>query len=172
MPWHVIEEVKALPPMKDMYGEGYDPHAYALSKFPALYALELHHWTEAAALTPAAGADSGDKAITYWARAIGAARSGNVTRARQDIAELESIRQEMLKNKKSSWAQVVEAAQKEAGAWVAHAEGKDEEAIRTLRSPAEDRRINRRRTRRHSGAGDAGRPAARDQASGPGAGGV
>ena len=44
----------------------------------------------------------------------------------------------MLKNKKSSWAQVVEDAQKEAGAWVAHAEGKDEEAIKTLRSIAEE----------------------------------
>src|SRR5713226_9019357 len=133
----VIEEVKALPPMKDMYGVGYDPHAYALSKFPALFALELRHWTEAAALTPAPGADSGDKAITYWARAIGAARSGNVAEARKDIAELESLRQEMLKNKKTSWAQVVEDVQKEAGAWVAHAEGKDEEAVKTLRAIAE-----------------------------------
>src|SRR6202171_4913474 len=134
----VIEEVKALPAMKDMYGVGYDPHAYALSKFPALYALELRHWTEAAVLTPAPGADSGDKAITYWARAIGAARSGNVAEARKDIAELESLRQEMLKNKKTSWAQVVEDAQKEAGAWVAHAEGKDEEAVKTLRAIAEE----------------------------------
>ncbi len=134
----VIEEVKALPPMKDMYGEGYDPHAYALTKFPALDALELHHWTKAAALTPAPGADSGDKAITYWARAIGAARSGNVAEARKDIAELQSLRQEMLKNKKTSWAQVVEDAQKEAGAWVAHAEGKDEEAVKTLRAIAEE----------------------------------
>jgi tetratricopeptide (TPR) repeat protein len=134
----VIEEVKGLPPMKDMYGEGYDPHAYALSKFPALYALELRHWTEAAALTPAPGADSGDKAITYWARAIGAARAGNVAEARQDIAELESIRQEMLKNKKSSWAQVVEGDKKEAGAWLAHAEGKDEDAVKALRAIAED----------------------------------
>jgi tetratricopeptide (TPR) repeat protein len=132
----VIEEVKALPPMKDMYGEGYDPRAYALSKFPTLYALELHHWTEAAALTPPPGADSGDKAITYWARAIGAARSGNVVEARQDITELESIRQKMLKNKKTSWAQVVEASQKEADAWVAHADGKDEEAVKTLRAIA------------------------------------
>ena len=133
----VIEEVKALPAMKDMYGQGYDPHAYALSKFPALYALELRHWTEAAALTPAPGADSGDKAITYWARAMGAARSGNTAEARTDIAELESLRQEMLKNKKTSWAEVVEDAKKEAGAWVAHAEGKDEEAIKTLRAIAE-----------------------------------
>jgi tetratricopeptide (TPR) repeat protein len=134
----VIEEVRVLPPMNDMYGEGYDPHAYALSKFPALYALELHHWTEAAALTPAPGADSGDKAITYWARAIGSARSGNVPEARKDIAELESLRQEMLKNKKKSSAQVVEDAEKEAGAWVAHAEGKDDEAVKSLRALAED----------------------------------
>lgn len=134
---HVIAEVKSLPPMKDMYGEGYDPHAYALTKFPALYALELHHWTEAAALTTAPGADSGNKAITYWARAIGAARSGNTKQARQDMTELESIRKEMLKNKKASWAQVVEDAQKEAGAWVAHAEGRDEEAVKALRAIAE-----------------------------------
>jgi tetratricopeptide (TPR) repeat protein len=133
----VIEEVKALPPIKDMYGEGYDPHAYALSKFPALYALELRHWTEAAALSPAPGADSGDKAITYWARATGAARSGNVAQARKDIAEMELIRQEMLKNKKTSWAGVVEGSEKEARAWVAHAEGKDEAAIQTLRAMAD-----------------------------------
>ena len=134
----IIAEVKALPPMKDMYGVGYDPHAYALSKFPALYALELHRWKEAASLTPAPGADSGDKAITYWARAIGAARTGNATKARRDIAELELLRKDLLKNKKSSWAQVVEDAQKEAGAWVAHAEGKDEEAVKALRAIAEE----------------------------------
>ena len=133
----VIAEVKALPPMKDMYGEGYDPHAYALSKFPALYALELHHWSEAAALTPAPGADSTDKAITYWARAIGAARSGDVPGAQKDIAELETIRQEMLNKKKTTSAKYVEDAQKEAAAWVAHAEGKDEEAIKSLRALAE-----------------------------------
>jgi tetratricopeptide (TPR) repeat protein len=121
-----------------MYGMGYDPHAYALTKFPALYALELHHWTEAAALTPAPGADGGDKAITYWARAIGAARAGKTEEARKNIAEMESIRKEMLKNKKKSWAQVIESDQKEAGAWVAHAEGKDEEAVKTLRELAEE----------------------------------
>jgi tetratricopeptide (TPR) repeat protein len=133
----VIAEVKALPPMKDMYGEGYDPHAYALSKFPAVYALELRHWSEAAALTPAPGADSTDKAITYWARAIGAARSGNVADAQKDIAELETIRQEMLNKKKPTSAKYVEDAQKEAAAWVAHGEGKDEEAIKSLRALAE-----------------------------------
>jgi tetratricopeptide (TPR) repeat protein len=134
----VIAEVKTMPAMKDMYGEGYDPRAYALSKFPALYALELHHWTEAAGLTTAAGADPTDKSITHWARAIGAARVGNVAAARQDLAELDSIRQEFLKNKKPSYAQIVADAQKEAEAWVAHAEGRDEEATKSLRAIAEE----------------------------------
>jgi hypothetical protein len=135
----VIEEVKTLPPMKDMYGHGYDPRAYALSKFPALYALELHHWSEAAALTTAPGADSLDRAITYWARAIGAARSGNVPEAQQeDVAELEAIHQDLLKSKQKSDASVVENAQKEATAWVAHAQGKDDEAIKALRAIAEE----------------------------------
>ncbi len=133
----VIADVKTMPAMKSMYGEDYDPRAYALSKFPALCALELHHWSEAAALTPAPNADSTDKAITYWARAIGAARTGNVTEARQNIGQMETIRQELLKKKKTISAQWVETAQKQAGAWVAHAEGKDDDAIKAFRAIAE-----------------------------------
>ena len=132
----VIAEVKTLPPMQDMHGEGYDPRAYALSKFPALYALELHRWSEAAALTPAPGADSGDKAITYWARAVGAARAGNVAAARKNIVEMQALGRE-LKKKKSPFADLVSEAQKEPAAWVAHVEGKDEEAIKMLRAVAE-----------------------------------
>ncbi|HLB87368.1 MAG TPA: hypothetical protein VJK29_06925, partial [Terriglobales bacterium] len=65
----VIDEVKAMPAMKDMHDMGFDPRVYALAKFPATYALELHHWAEAASLTPVPGADEGDNSITYWARA-------------------------------------------------------------------------------------------------------
>ncbi len=133
----IIAEVKTMSAMKSMYGEGYDPQAYALSKFPASYTLELHRWSEARTLRPAPNADSTDKSITYWARAIGAARSGDVSEARKNIVELESIRQEMLKKKKPTYAQFAENAQKEAEAWVAHAEGKDDEAIKTLRALAE-----------------------------------
>jgi tetratricopeptide (TPR) repeat protein len=133
----VIEEVKAMPPMEDMHDMGYDPRAYALSKFPAVYDLELHHWAEAAALTPAPGADSGDKAITYWARAIGAARAGNLADARKGLAEMENIHKEMLGTKKAYFAGYVDDSRKEAKAWVDHAEGKNEEAIKALRAIAE-----------------------------------
>src|SRR5438552_12775684 len=87
----VIEEVKAMPSMKDMYGTGYDPRVYALVAFPASYALDMHNWAEAASLTPVPEARSGDGSITYWARAIGAARSGNVLQARVDIEHIDGI---------------------------------------------------------------------------------
>jgi tetratricopeptide (TPR) repeat protein len=88
-------------------------------------------------LTPAPGADSGDKAITYWARAIGAARAGNPAEASKDIAEMENIHKEMLETKKAYFAGYVDDARKEAQAWVDHAEGKNEDAIKALRSLAE-----------------------------------
>src|SRR5581483_11174865 len=56
----IIDEVKTMPAMHDMYGMGFDPRMFGLSAFPAAYALELHHWTEAAVLTPVDGASDFD----------------------------------------------------------------------------------------------------------------
>ena len=134
---HLIAEVKTMPPMKSMYGDDFDPQAYALSKFPALYVMELHHWSDAAALETAPKADSTDKVITYWARAIGAARSGNLSEAHKDIDEIETFRQEMIRKKKPTYVQYIESSKREAEAWIAHAEGKDDEAIKSLRAIAE-----------------------------------
>src|SRR5208282_2493438 len=133
----VIEEVKAMPPMKDMYGMGYDPRVYALVAFPARYALEMHHWAEAAALTYVPDTEGGDAAITYWARAIGAARSGNVAQAHTDIEHIETIRKTLLDRKKKNYADAVEQDRKEATAWLDHAEGRNEAATAALRAIAE-----------------------------------
>lgn len=133
----VIEEVKAMPPMKDMYGTGYDPRLYALAAFPARYALELHHWTEAASLTPVAYAQTGDAAITYWARAIGAAHIGNVAQARTDIEHIDAIHKTLVDQKKKNFAEAVDQDRKEATAWLDHAEGRNDAAIAALRTIAE-----------------------------------
>lgn len=133
----VIQDVKAMPAMKDMYGMGYDPRASALSKFTAVYALELRHWPDAAALQPDPKTSDGDGAITYWARAIGSARTGNVAEARKDLKQLEVIHDTLLKKKRKYFAETVEQDRREAEAWVNHAEGKDEQAVKTLRSLAE-----------------------------------
>jgi len=134
---NVIEEVKAMPPMKDMYGTGYDPRVYALVAFPARYSLELHQWTEAAALTPVADATSEDNSTTYRARAIGAARSGNVAQARSDIEHIDAIHKTLLDQKKKASAEAVDQDRKEAAAWLDHAEGRDDTAIAALRAIAE-----------------------------------
>jgi tetratricopeptide (TPR) repeat protein len=133
----VVEEVKAMAPMKDMYGMGYDPRTNALIAFPARYAMEMHHWTEAAALTPNPDATGGDGSITYWARAIGAARSGNVAQARSDIEHIAAIHKSLIEKKKKNFAEAVEQDRKEATAWLDHAEGRNEAAIASLRAIAE-----------------------------------
>jgi tetratricopeptide (TPR) repeat protein len=133
----IIEDVKAMPPMHDMYGMGFDPRTFALSAFPAIYDLELRHWSDAAELAPVEGASTADRAITYWARTIGTARSGNLAEAHKNLDEIERARQELVAQKKSMFADTVAEDYQEAAAWVAHAEGKDDEAIASLRKLAD-----------------------------------
>jgi hypothetical protein len=133
----VIDEVRSMPKMKSMYGADYDPETNALSKFPALYDLELRHWSEAATLQVVSGSTRGDQSITYWARAIGAARTGNLAEAHKDLDQIEVIRKEYLAQKKTQMAEGVGEDYQEAAAWVAHAEGKDDDAIASLRALAD-----------------------------------
>jgi hypothetical protein len=133
----VIEEVRSMPKMPSMYGEDFDPETNALSEFPAEYDLELRHWADAAALTPVPGAQPGDLEITYWARCIGAARSGDLVQAHKDLAQIESLRQKMLAEKKTDLAEGMAEDYQEAEAWILHAEGADEKAIVILRAIAD-----------------------------------
>jgi len=134
----VIDEVKAMPAKKDdMYGMDFDPRIDALVTFSARYALEMHHWADATSLALVPGAKDGDNSITYWARAIGAARTGNLSDAHKDLDEIVAIHSTLLKQKKKNLAEAVEQDRQEAAAWVAHAEGNNDEAIKTLRTIAE-----------------------------------
>jgi len=133
----LIAEVKAMPPMQDMYGEGFDPRIASLVDFEAAYPLELHHWADAAALEPVPGATNAAPSVTYRARAIGAAHLGNVLEARKDLSQIEAIHQAMIEQKKTSFADAVDQDRREALAWIDHAEGKNEEAIPLLRAIAD-----------------------------------
>ena len=133
----VIDEIKTMPKMKSMYGDDFDPQTNALTVFPAIYDLELGHWSDAAALQVVPGSLRGDQSITYWARAIGAARSGNLAQAKKDLEQIEVIRKEFVTEKKTEYAEAVGDDYKEAAAWVAHAAGKDDEAIAGLRALAD-----------------------------------
>jgi hypothetical protein len=133
----LIDEVKAMPATKEMYA-GFDPHVYALAAFPARYDLELHHWSDTATLTvPDATTYPASSAITYWAQAIGAARAGSRDQARTYVSQLEAIRRQLLHEKKNGLAEGVEQDRQEATAWIAHAEGNNDAALKTLRTIAE-----------------------------------
>jgi tetratricopeptide (TPR) repeat protein len=133
----VIEEAKALPKMESMYGPDFDAQTYALSEFPAVYDLELRHWSDAAALQVVPGALPGDRAITHWARAIGAARSGNLAQAHKDLQEIEAIRKDYEERKKPMFAEAVNQDYQEAEAWILHAEGENDKAAGILRTLAD-----------------------------------
>jgi hypothetical protein len=133
----IIDEIRTMPKMKSMYGEDFDPQTNALSEFLALYDLELRHWSDAAALQPVPGALNGDLDITYWARAIGAARSGDLTQAHKDLHEIETLRQKALAEKKTDSAEGMLQDYQEAEAWILHAEGEDDKAAAMLRTIAD-----------------------------------
>jgi tetratricopeptide (TPR) repeat protein len=133
----VIEEIKTMPKMESMYGDDFDPQINALSAFPAIYDLELRHWSDAAALTPVPGALDGDLDVTYWARAIGAARAGDLTQAHKDLREIETLRQKALTEKKTELAEAMQQDYDQAEAWILHAEGEDDKAATMLRTLAD-----------------------------------
>jgi tetratricopeptide (TPR) repeat protein len=75
--------------------------------------------------------------MTYFARAIGAARSGNASNARADVDTLQALTTALRDAKQSYWAEQVEIQHRVAAAWLAHAEGKPEEALRLMRAAVE-----------------------------------
>jgi hypothetical protein len=117
--------------------------AYAWAAIPARYALERRRWSEAAALTlhptgfPWARFRFAE-ANLYFARAVGAARLGNVTAAREQIKELASIQKELSQVSTGyDWATQVDIQRQAAAAWLAHAEGNRDEALRLMRTAAD-----------------------------------
>jgi hypothetical protein len=107
--------------------------------FAARTALELHRWKEAAALPiPAIRKNWLD--TTYWARAIGAARSGDVTGAEADVKELTQLVADREKrSRKSGYTVSGEKATdlSEAEAWLGFARGKSDDALTELRAAAD-----------------------------------
>ncbi len=106
--------------------------------FAARTALELHRWKEAAALpVPASRKHWLDN--VYWARAIGAARSGDVAGAESDVRELTQLVADREKRaRKEGYGVSNEKATdlREAEAWLAFAQGKSDEALEELRAAA------------------------------------
>lgn len=112
--------------------------SYNSLAMPARYALERDDWKSAAALTVATPAPPAEAiAVTHFAKGLGAARSGDLALARQEIAALEKIVADLTARKDPYWPIVVGAQGTAISAWVAHAEGRHDEAVRLAREAAD-----------------------------------
>jgi len=134
----LMEEVKTLPLMKDMYGVGFDPRISALANYSATYALELHDWKMAESLPQLSGEELGDLAGLYFVRALGAAHLGHVEEAKRDAIEMETVRTKLQEQHKDWIANAVEQDHGTVLAWIAHAEGRNEDAVQGLSALAEN----------------------------------
>ena len=109
---------------------------YAAAAIPARYALERGDYKRAATLATRETAFPFIDAITHFARAVGAARSGDADSAKKDADTLVALRATLLKNKDEYWAQQVQIQHTAAMSWIALAEKNDAEALRLMKEAA------------------------------------
>jgi tetratricopeptide (TPR) repeat protein len=77
------------------------------------------------------------EAITYFARAMGSARSGDLAAADRELGKLKELRATLEKANQSYWAEQVEIQMLAASAWIAHAKGQEDEALKFMRAAAD-----------------------------------
>jgi tetratricopeptide (TPR) repeat protein len=109
----------------------------ARAAVPARYALERQDWKGAAQLQPLGTPFPPAEAITHFARALGAARSGDLGAAQADIARLKELREGLEKANQSYWAEQVEVQILGAQAWVAYGQGNKDEALKFMNAAAD-----------------------------------
>lgn len=75
--------------------------------------------------------------MTYFARALGAARSGNPEAAKPDIAKLNELRDKLRDAKDAYWSGQVDIQAQVASAWILSAEGKQDQALKAMSAAAD-----------------------------------
>jgi tetratricopeptide (TPR) repeat protein len=129
----LVDENNAIKKFGFEYVVGYT----AFAAVPARYALERQAWTEAAALEPRGSQFPQAEAITYFARAMGSARRGDVSAAETNVAKLKELRAALEKANQSYWAEQVEIQILSALGWIAQAKGQKDEALKFMRAAAD-----------------------------------
>jgi tetratricopeptide (TPR) repeat protein len=116
--------------------------AYTFAALPARIALERQEWTVAAALQARIPGNypwdrfPAMEAITYYAVALGAAKSGNAQLAGQAISTLAELEKRTAENSRY-WAKQVEIQRLSATALLKYQEGEKEKALAIMRQAAE-----------------------------------
>lgn len=133
-----LKQVQAYHPIQGTF-----PAAYALSTMPARIALEQKNWQQASQLST----QQPDyinwpnfpqvEAITYYARGIGAVKTGDLKGARENINMLDELYQKTKILSPNYWAILVDAQRQVVKAWVNYAMGEKKQALVELRQAAD-----------------------------------
>lgn len=112
---------------------------YAVAAMQARYVVERSDWAKAAKLQPhpLAARYPFAEANVLLARALGAARSGDVAAARTELLQITQRRDALKQASNEYWANEVEVMRLAAAAWVALAEGGRERALADMRLAAD-----------------------------------
>jgi hypothetical protein len=110
---------------------------YAFAAMPARYAIERGAWREAMQLQPQTTKFPFTDAMTYFARALGAARSGDPAAAEKDAQELARLHKALQDAKNNYWATEVEVQRLAVAGWIALAEGKADDALKFMTAAAD-----------------------------------
>lgn len=110
---------------------------FAIASIPARWVLERRDWTAAAQLVPVASRFPYTEAMTHFARALGASRTGALADAKASIAALQDIHERLANAGEAYWAEQVAIQHDGATAFLALAEGRTAEAVATMRAAAD-----------------------------------
>jgi tetratricopeptide (TPR) repeat protein len=110
---------------------------YALAASPARYAIERGDWDGASQLSVRPSGMNAAMAVSHFARALGAARSGKPEAAKEDIQKLAELRDKLRDAKDNYWSEIVDIQRQVAAAWILHAEGKYDEALSAMSAAAD-----------------------------------
>ena len=110
---------------------------FALAAIPARWALERRNWAEAAALEPKPSSFPHTEAMTYFARALGAARTGDVAKVRASRDTLALLQKRLVEQGEPYWAEQVAIQHLVADAWLDFAEKRSDSALAKMRQAAD-----------------------------------
>jgi hypothetical protein len=128
----VIDTIGALTPDPDSFGG-----AFSRAAAPARYVFERGDWKAAAKLDVVQNKFPQVMAISHFARALGAARSGDAAAARVDAAKLVELRDRLREAKNDYWATQVDIQAQTANAWILYADGKTDDALKAMSAAAD-----------------------------------
>src|SRR5437870_1646193 len=110
------------------------PHAQHM---PSHIFTRLGYWQDSINSNRVSAEVAKAESINAFARGLGAARSGNVAAAKKEATRLESLAYALTTAKNAYWAEQAEIQKLAVNAWIARAEGRNDEALALIRQAAD-----------------------------------